>query len=760
MATDPRNLRPVEIVRLMNSTPLGEVLSDRQLFRHRQRAGYRIGRDRTIDLYRYVAWLYSLRHADLRLVGPTGYDALREQSRSRNVTLSLSGRDIAPLPEVADPERRAAALASFQVFCETYFAAAFTLAWSPDHLKAMAKIERAVLEGELFAHAMPRGSGKTTLATVACIWAVLTGERRFVCLIAASADRAKSLLATIKTFLEVNELLAQDFPEVIYPVHKLGRIVNRQAGQLFEGQPTRIEWSVDRIVLPTIPGSAAGGAVISTSGMKGSDIRGQHHVLADGAIIRPDLTVIDDPQTTESARSRSQCQEREAIVAGDILGMAGPGKKIAGIMCCTVIRPDDMADRILNRELHPEWYGERTKLIYRFPPNEELWAKYAEIRRDSLRNGGDGATATEFYCQNQAAMDAGAEVAWPERFNDTELSAVQHAMNLRLERGDVAFFSEYQNEPLPEITLLDDELTADEIAAKLNRLPRCSVPLGANHVTAFIDIQGAALYYVVAAWSDAFDGYVLDYGTYPDQKREYFTLRDVRLRLLDVAPGTGLEAAIYDGLDTLTKDLCGRQWRREDGAALRIEKCLIDANWGTSTDLVYMFCSKSPHAAVLTPSHGRYIGASSRPMAEYDRRPGERVGNHWRMPAVEGGRQVRHVAFDANFYKSFIHARLAVALGDSSSLTLFGTTPEQHRMFAEQLTAEYRVPTEGRGRKVDEWKQRPGQDNHFFDCIVGCAVAASMQGAALENIAVPYKPRKRVSMAEMQREARRRQGLR
>ncbi|MEX2186164.1 MAG: terminase gpA endonuclease subunit [Pirellulales bacterium] len=531
MATDPRNLRPVEVVRLMNMTPLGEVLNDRQLYRHRQRAGYRIGRDRTIDLFRYVGWLYAQRHGDLRLVGSSDYDALREQSRSRNVTLSLSGRDIAPLPEVADPERRAAALASFQVFCETYFAAAFTLAWSPDHLKAMAKIERAVLEGELFAHAMPRGSGKTTLACVACIWAAFTGERRFVCLIAASADRAKALLSTIKTFLEVSELLAQDFPEVIYPVHKLGRIVNRQSGQLFEGQPTRIEWSVDRIVLPTIPGSAAGGTVISTSGMKGSDIRGQHHVLADGAIIRPDLTVIDDPQTTESARSRSQCQEREAIVAGDILGMAGPGKKIAGIMCCTVIRPNDMADRILNRELHPEWYGERTKLIYKFPSNEELWAKYAVIRRDSLRNGGDGRTATDFYRKNQAKMDTGAEVAWPERF-------------------------------------------------------------------------------------------------------------------------------------------------------------------------------------------------------------------------------------DTNFYKSFVHARLAVALADPSSLSLFGTSSEQHRMFAEQLTAEYRVPTEGRGRKVDEWKQRPGQDNHFFDCLVGCAVAASMQGAALENIAVPYKLRKRVSLAEMQQEAFRRQGLR
>ena len=33
------------------------------------------------------------------------------------------------------------------------------------------------------------------------------------------------------------------------------------------------------------------------SGMKGSEIRGQNHALADGTIIRPRLAVVDDPQT-------------------------------------------------------------------------------------------------------------------------------------------------------------------------------------------------------------------------------------------------------------------------------------------------------------------------------------------------------------------------------------------------------------------------------------------------------------------------------
>src|SRR5882724_8472261 len=107
--------------------------------------------------------------------------------------------------------------------------------------------------------------------------------------------------------------------------------------------------------------------------MKGSEVRGQNHSLADGTIIRPRLAIVDDPQTTESAWSASQCRQREAIFNIDVLGMAGPGQKIAALVCCTVIRPDDLADNLLDRDKNPEWAGERTKLIYDFPTAEKLW---------------------------------------------------------------------------------------------------------------------------------------------------------------------------------------------------------------------------------------------------------------------------------------------------------------------------------------------------------------------------------------------------
>lgn len=62
MAIDPRRLQPGELCGLLNSTPLGKVISERQLYRHRTRAGLRVGDNRHVDLIRYVAWLVRVRH--------------------------------------------------------------------------------------------------------------------------------------------------------------------------------------------------------------------------------------------------------------------------------------------------------------------------------------------------------------------------------------------------------------------------------------------------------------------------------------------------------------------------------------------------------------------------------------------------------------------------------------------------------------------------------------------------------------------------
>jgi hypothetical protein len=112
MAIDPRNLRPSELVRLLNSTPLGEVISERQLYRHRQSAGFRIGDGRHVDLFRYVAWLVQLRHAPKSEPQVDPYEAHKERARARSAAESTAGRDIGSMPAVVDPQRKEIRLTS------------------------------------------------------------------------------------------------------------------------------------------------------------------------------------------------------------------------------------------------------------------------------------------------------------------------------------------------------------------------------------------------------------------------------------------------------------------------------------------------------------------------------------------------------------------------------------------------------------------------------------------------------------------------
>ena len=733
MPINPSNMRVVDVARLLNSTSFGFVLAQARLYREFNRVGFRIGSSenpRNINLLKYIAWMFDRKHTPEETSGARSYEERRNAERDRQAEQSLAGRDIGPLPEVVNPGRKAACERNFQLFCESYFPETYALAWSPDHLKVIEKIETAVLRGGLFALALPRGSGKTTITESAALWSMLYGHREFVVLIGATESAALELLDSLKTELEVNERLAEDFPEVCYPVAQLEGIANRCAGQLYKGERTRITWTSNEIVLPTVEGSRASGIIVRVAGITGR-IRGMKFKRSDGRNVRPSLVVIDDPQTSESAGSLEQTRKRVRVLAGDILGLAGPGQKISGIMPCTIIRPGDMADIILNRNTHPDWNGEKTRMVYRFPTNMKLWEEYAEIRAEALRTEGNFQKATEFYLANREAMDAGAEVSWEARFNHDEVSALQHAMNLKFQ-DEAAFMSEYQNDPLPDDTADDSLLSVDEICAKINGLARRRVPLKCDRLTMFVDVQKALLFYVVIAWAEDFTGAVIDYGSWPDQHRHEYSLADANPSIQTLFPKAGFEGALYAALSALTDECLGREWEREDGAVLKIERALVDANWGQSTDVVYQFCRQSSHAGVILPSHGRYVGASSKPMTEYRKQQGDRLGFNWMIPNVAGKRAIRHVIYDTNYWKSFIHARLAVPVGDKGSLTLYGRIPGAHQLFAEHLTAEYRVKTQGRGRTVDEWKLKPqSHDNHFLDCVAGCAVCGSMLGASL-----------------------------
>lgn len=659
---------------------------------------------------------------------------LRHKDRAgrRQREIGQSGRDIGSIPPVADPERRAAAERCFRTFCETYLSEVFCREWSADHLSVIEKLESAVLHAGQAAVAMPRGSGKSSLSIAAVVWAALCGHHLFLVLIAANADLAEELLATVKGHLSQNDLLLEDFPEVLFPIHALENEPRRAVGQLHHGRQTLSEWGSDRIVLPTIPGSRASGVVIAAKGLM-AGVRGLQKRTAEGAVIRPTLALLDDPQDDRSAKSPAMTRSRLNTIKGAVNGLAGPGQKTAMLVACTVIEPDDLAEQLLDPEKNPAFRGSRTQLVNRWPDDpQELWDRYLQLRAESLKKGGDGEDATAFYAANRAEMDAGADVAWPARFDsETELSALQHAYNLKLRFGH-RFDPEFQNQPVAAVERGGATLDANDMADRATAAPRGEVPVDTEKLTGFIDVQGNILWWMLVAWRDGFGGHIVDYGAWPDQRRAAFTKADARRSYAALMPDASRPAQIYHALQGCSEMILAEPWPMAGGGGRRVDSLLIDEGWAPSQDSIYRLAAESKLGALIKPAKGVGLKARSEPMPDRTPKKGQRIGHHWMLTRAPG-RALPHVITDTNRWKTIVAEGLTAPMGGPSAITV---CDGDHRMLTEHLTAENATPEEANGRRLDIWEQIPGRDNDLFDCLVGCGVAASVCGLAAINEAV------------------------
>src|SRR5574344_2231801 len=104
MATNsitPSKMRPAEVVKLVNSTDFGTVVSPAQVYRHFTEAGYRIASSedsRQISFYRYVAWLVDRKNTPSE--ASLDHESARAEAARRSSERSLEGRDIGELPAV------------------------------------------------------------------------------------------------------------------------------------------------------------------------------------------------------------------------------------------------------------------------------------------------------------------------------------------------------------------------------------------------------------------------------------------------------------------------------------------------------------------------------------------------------------------------------------------------------------------------------------------------------------------------------------
>lgn len=710
--------------------------------------------------------------------GRTAGERRQERDLLRRRKERSEATDIGPLPPVGEPDRRRACEHNLLLYLTTYFPHSTGLSpFSDDHKRIIERIQRCLLEGGRFVNAVYRGFAKTTISENSCVWAVSYGHRRFLPLFGANKEAADGMVASIKSEFETNDLLAEDFPEICHPLLALEGRPQRCGTQTYNGERTRSLWRTNTIMLPTVrvpegwmPGVEAGtlspasGGVLLAKGLTAAGTRGVKFKTPDGIQLRPDCVIIDDPQTDESAESPLQIDKRLSVIRRGILKSSGHRKTIAVIVNATVIAKNDLIDQLLTLPENAAWQGERVPMIRKWADaHDSFWlGPYRELRQDydpddpaSQKRAHERATA--IYEERQAEADAGCEVSWDYCYDpEVEISAIQHAYNMLIDDGEAVFASEFQQRP-EEKQYGDAMLSPRQIRNKLNGLPRGECPTRTEQITAFIDVHDRLLWWKVCAWWEGFGGAVVDYGTWPDQGSVYPEMKSCPNPLANAYRETTntKEGAILAGLVDCGKALLGKRWIREDGVELQIGRLLIDA--GYLPEVVAKAIRLMDQPQIIRASMGQSVSARYRPMRRWKRDPGEKYGYYWLMGKTKSMPGFPVVKPDVNYWKSHVHARLAVDVGaKTGGLTLFGTEPAAHRMVADHLTSEFPTTTWGQGRELQEWQLKPGMsENHLFDCGVGCAVGASTLGIVLPEADVkPKKPKR--SLSKIQAEKRKR----
>ena len=633
-------------------------------------------------------------------------------------------RDISDIPDKLDPLRWESCRFDLKLFLETYLPEQFCMEWSDAHLRCLEKMQYAILTGGYFALAMPRGEGKTTICKGAALWALLYGHKRYVVLIAATERKARQLLKSMKQILRFNTLLLEDFPEVVVPVRDLEGKASRCASQTIKGEPSCMVWTTDEVVLPRVDGSLCCESRIEVAGITG-EIRGRNATLADGSEIRPDLAVPDDPQTHASAKSPTQCDDREEIIRTDVLGLAGPGEKLSVFIPCTVIKKDDLADRLLDNELNPDFRGEKTAAILSWPKNLErddgkdgktTWADYNDVRIEGLHNEDEGRAANKFYKRHREDLEEGAKVGWQGRKHESDASALQSIMNQYYAMGKEAFYSEYQNDPIVDDESIYD-LSPELVASRLNGFKRLQVPEEATMLVSMADINYVGLNVTVCAFKNDFTGWIVDHFKFPPGKQVLIKKNTSESEAAKIVARAVIE--VEKLLDT--------KGYTQNGELFDIDRKLFDANFWTKH--VYAAIKSIRKKSVL-PDRGT---AATKYRVPRDRK--KLIGKPFNQAHLERGPLGVHLRHESDYWRMVTQKAFLLRPGVSGSLSLWGDDPAVHRDYAHEVCGEKLinfVPAEP--NDMYQWHQIPGQANDQLDSTVGCLAGASSLGASLDGV--------------------------
>jgi hypothetical protein len=492
-------------------------------------------------------------------------------------------------------------------------------------------------------------------------------------------------------------------------------------GESYSRASSKFKWCGHEIVLPKVPGSPSASFVIATRGLDAA-VRG---LKRKGK--RPKLVIIDDPDTENTAISESQAKKLETRIDKSIGGLGDQKRPIARAMITTVSTRICVSAKYTDPKLKPSWAGKRYRMLVKPPDRADLWAEYV-AQRDHDQQSGDreGRKAHKLYVDNRAAMDAGAIVSNPYRFDGTilkdgtarELSTLQRYYNEVQRIGQDAVSTEYDNDPPAEDAEVERLLlTAHHIQHNcLSGLDRRVVPVGTVLISRAADVGKLGLHHVAIAWDVNAVGAIIDYDFWPFVGAEGRAAADCELLILE-------------GLWAWHASLQEHPFRDVDDKEQLADITLVDMGWkdeSWNSQPVQTFCAGLGNREFI-PSKG---------IPNYKRPQDSKrliVGDQWHVAWPNGSPIVE---MNSDHWKMKAHEGFLAERNSPGSLSIFEparldgrVNRNAHLAFAKHVlseTWETRPMPGFRGRRTGWWKS--GKPNHWLDALYGAIVARSLKG--------------------------------
>lgn len=265
-------------------------------------------------------------------------------------------------------------------FAKRYLPHYLTAAPAPFHLELYRQMENGARatsdERRYFVCAAPRGHGKSVLVSLIYpLWCICTNRKKFIVIISSSSNIAEGFLGSIIRELENNDLLRQDFGDLVGHEKWTDR-------EILTAPPSS---------LPHDGGRDRVGVRVCAKGAN-STLRGMRSFQA-----RPDLIICDDLEDENVVNTQERRKKLESWFNKSVLNLQGTNGDV--FVIGTVLHYDSLLSKLLK-----QWKGKKYKAIS--SDGTILWASYyTRERLDKIKYGdgekeGIGSLAFESEYQN------------------------------------------------------------------------------------------------------------------------------------------------------------------------------------------------------------------------------------------------------------------------------------------------------------------------------------------------------------------------